>query len=832
MSFLSTLPCQCPHEDELSDVFLLESMSCKDDISVLRQHQQLRAVLVMAFSSANDTPNNDLRAYLRDFKEYNRCLNQILRTVSKEDDVESQAGLFLPKWTLWPMTGFTVEQTSPLPRQIGWNIREFVAWEQFHSQWNLAALHTMIAVGCQSLQPRRGSGHIDHGAAASHFSTAIEHVEQCRDFLGQPFSSSWSALRSVLSPELLVTWKLFLEAQVQRAAVSSLLIEKNVDHRLVVGAAYAGKVLMDRFLQHCSGSSGSQQKNNDSPLQTQRQPIWESSARAWSLVMEAIMYYHHSYVVETGHDSLGRAERALMTLFQQRNSNLSAEPSFLESLKSFLRNGLLKQIRLRKQDFGIVDGVDDEDGGWAMATTTKHLLPTVAPKYYVPSNSKGGYFTIDWSEIQRERSNTKALEPSPSAGTTKARTEAPPTPAEPSKGNSTATEVGVSNVKDSQHMDILRKQGMDLFNSFLTSAQQSSRNWMLVVVYNTLDQKRAFATMKTNSPFVGDMLKAGFVVWTAWNEDAVYYTEQHSVVSLPHVGIIEPFSGDLMWRLDGCDFHQSWFVERFADAALNFCGHSPFDGLAAADNIGAITSKTTDTGNPKANLMKTVTIPHCEPPTHLVYTAGGFRSALEEAGASRRWMLVNLQADNVLASHHLNRDVWRDSMVGGVVRENFVFWQKLCSADEGRVYARLFRVTNYPHVAIMNPFTGDIAWSQEGWSAEKPLTADSFMEAYINLIPTPEPRSSSKSPASIATSSAGASSEERSWELLSLLDNWDRLSVGGGDSESFMIVSGENKKAEDDSIIDDNRKPPADFSPPTEVNIPTDYEHEHEKHQA
>lgn len=86
------------------------------------------------------------------------------------------------------------------------------------------------------------------------------------------------------------------------------------------------------------------------------------------------------------------------------------------------------------------------------------------------------------------------------------------------------------------------------------------------------------------------------------------------------------------------------------------------------------------------------------------------------------------------------------------------FWQKLCSVDEGRVYARLFGVANFPHVAMMDPFTGDIARSEEGWSADKPLTADSFVEAYINLIPTPEPPSDSSSPDSIATSGARVAS--------------------------------------------------------------------------
>ena len=66
-----------------------------------------------------------------------------------------------------------------------------------------------------------------------------------------------------------------------------------------------------------------------------------------------------------------------------------------------------------------------------------------------------------------------------------------------------------------------------------------------------------------------------------------------------------------------------------------------------------------------------------KPPTHLIYADVGFRAVLEQAWATQKWVLVNVQSDSSLASHVLNRDVWHNPVVEEIVRENFVFWQKV-----------------------------------------------------------------------------------------------------------------------------------------------------------
>jgi len=47
---------------------------------------------------------------------------------------------------------------------------------------------------------------------------------------------------------------------------------------------------------------------------------------------------------------------------------------------------------------------------------------------------------------------------------------------------------------------------------------------------------------------------------------------------------------------------------------------------------------------------------------------------------------------------------------------------------EGRTYTERYQVTDFPHVAIIDPRTGRLMWRKEGWTQEKPLTAEFFAE--------------------------------------------------------------------------------------------------------
>jgi hypothetical protein len=171
------------------------------------------------------------------------------------------------------------------------------------------------------------------------------------------------------------------------------------------------------------------------------------------------------------------------------------------------------------------------------------------------------------------------------------------------------------------------------------------------------------------------------------------------------------------------------------------------------------------------------------PPIHLVHRAGGFMGARNFAKDARRWLLANVQSEDDFACHALNRDVWRDELVENLVREGFVLWQAVsisivCAlrprsrrlerchhlfrlvpfpltkrirflaphfsipwlvsafswaaqtsdSNDGQTYIARYKVTGYPHIAIIDPRTGSLLWRKEGWTQVNPLTAEQFVE--------------------------------------------------------------------------------------------------------
>lgn len=84
-----------------------------------------------------------------------------------------------------------------------------------------------------------------------------------------------------------------------------------------------------------------------------------------------------------------------------------------------------------------------------------------------------------------------------------------------------------------------------------------------------------------------------------------------------------------------------------------------------------------------------------------------FERASEDASSRRVWLLVNIQDAEVFASHILNRDVWGDATIGEVVRSSFVFWQRDRTHREAERYTSYYPIDAYPHVAIVDPRTGE-----------------------------------------------------------------------------------------------------------------------------
>ena len=53
--------------------------------------------------------------------------------------------------------------------------------------------------------------------------------------------------------------------------------------------------------------------------------------------------------------------------------------------------------------------------------------------------------------------------------------------------------------------------------------------------------------------------------------------------------------------------------------------------------------------------------------------------------------------------------------------------------NEGQTYITRYKVTGYPHLAIIDPRTGSLLWRKEGWVQVDPLTAEQFVEIASNF---------------------------------------------------------------------------------------------------
>jgi hypothetical protein len=54
-------------------------------------------------------------------------------------------------------------------------------------------------------------------------------------------------------------------------------------------------------------------------------------------------------------------------------------------------------------------------------------------------------------------------------------------------------------------------------------------------------------------------------------------------------------------------------------------------------------------------------------------------------------------------------------------------------SSEGRTYSERYKVFDYPHIAIIDPRTGRSLWKKEGWTQEKPFSAEQFAEMAMDF---------------------------------------------------------------------------------------------------
>lgn len=122
------------------------------------------------------------------------------------------------------------------------------------------------------------------------------------------------------------------------------------------------------------------------------------------------------------------------------------------------------------------------------------------------------------------------------------------------------------------------------------------------------------------------------------------------------------------------------------------------------------------------------------PPSGLLFQ-GSYAKACKVATEIDRWLITTV--DEMFQCQIVNREVWRssgDTSVRDLIRERFVYWRACSDSEDGRQYMVLYGITGWPHIAIINPQTGE---KMASWQK---FDADSFYETVSDFLvqyPTP-----------------------------------------------------------------------------------------------
>ncbi|KAK2751929.1 hypothetical protein FQN55_008671 [Onygenales sp. PD_40] len=103
--------------------------------------------------------------------------------------------------------------------------------------------------------------------------------------------------------------------------------------------------------------------------------------------------------------------------------------------------------------------------------------------------------------------------------------------------------------------------------------------------------------------------------------------------------------------------------------------------------------------------------------------------ARDEGREKERWLLVNIQDPSVFDCQVLNRDLWKNPGVMDTVKEHFIFLQYSKDDPRGSQYIQYYFhghdvQDNYPHIAIVDPRTGE---QMKTWSGPPIVKAPDFL---------------------------------------------------------------------------------------------------------
>ncbi|KAL3463141.1 putative UBX domain protein [Aspergillus heterothallicus] len=141
------------------------------------------------------------------------------------------------------------------------------------------------------------------------------------------------------------------------------------------------------------------------------------------------------------------------------------------------------------------------------------------------------------------------------------------------------------------------------------------------------------------------------------------------------------------------------------------------------ERLAAATGGASETSN-KSNMLAELYRPPFEIMSRLPWDL-----AREEGRENEKWLLVNIQDSSIFDCQILNRDLWKNAGVRETVQEHFIFLQYTKEDPRAAPYIQYYfqdsEVSdNYPHIAIVDPRTGE---QMKVWSGPPVMKAPDFL---------------------------------------------------------------------------------------------------------
>lgn len=96
-----------------------------------------------------------------------------------------------------------------------------------------------------------------------------------------------------------------------------------------------------------------------------------------------------------------------------------------------------------------------------------------------------------------------------------------------------------------------------------------------------------------------------------------------------------------------------------------------------------------------------------------------------------KWILVNIQNQAEFVCQMLNRDFWANADVKRAVKADFIFLQYQHDSVNGANYSNFYSVDSFPHIAILDPMTGERVYKWK--DGEVPVVEDWLSDVALFL---------------------------------------------------------------------------------------------------